>query len=81
MPYNKKALGLVISRLRTRRGLTQECFSGLAGISRSHLALIESGRRIVRLDTFCRLAEALRMRPSELMAQVEAESAGPRPED
>ena len=32
MPYNRKAFGIVISRLRVRKGLTQE---GLSGLERS----------------------------------------------
>ena len=33
MPYDKKAFGIVISKLRVEKGLTQERFSGLAGIA------------------------------------------------
>lgn len=73
MPYNSTAFGIVVSRLRTQRGMTQECFSAFAGIARSHLAMLESGRKTVRLDTFCRIAEALKMTPSQLMRLVEAE--------
>lgn len=32
MPYNRKAFGIVISKLRVQKGLTQEHLSGLAGI-------------------------------------------------
>lgn len=71
MPYNSKTFGLVISRLRIARGLSQEVLSGLAGISRSHLAMVEAGRKTVRLDTLWRLAEALGIRPSELLAACE----------
>lgn len=78
MPYNSKALGIVVSRIRTERGITQECFSAFAGISRSHLTMIENGRKTVRLSTFWRIAEALGLRPTELMRQVEAEAAADR---
>lgn len=71
MPYNSKAFGLVISRLRIARGLSQETLSGLAGISRSHLAMIETGRKTVRLDTLWKLADALNTRPSDLLAACE----------
>ena len=47
MPYNRKAFGLVISRLRTQKGLTQERMSGLAGIARSHLVALENGEKTV----------------------------------
>ncbi len=74
MPYNSKAFGTVISRLRVQKGLSQEAASGLAGISRSHLAMLESGRKTVRLDTLWRIAETLGIRASELVALLEAES-------
>ena len=73
MPYNSKAFGIVISRLRAQRGLTQDVLSGLAGIARSHLAMLESGRKSIRLDTMWRIADALGMRPSALIRLVEEE--------
>ena len=42
MPYSSKTIGLVISRLRIQKGLTQETLSGLSGISRSHLIMLET---------------------------------------
>jgi len=73
MLYNSKALGLVISRLRTEKGLSQEALSGLAGISRSHLAALESGRKNVRVDTLWRVAQALGTPASDLLRLTEAE--------
>lgn len=74
MPYNNKAFGTVVSRLRTRKGVTQERFSAFAGIARSHLTTLENGKKTVRMDTFCTIAEALELRPSELMRLVEQET-------
>ena len=74
MPYNRKAFGLVIGRLRIRKGLTQERLSGLAGIARSHLAALEKGEKTIRLDTLWDLAYALELKPSELLRLVEKES-------
>ena len=73
MSYNSKAFGMVISRLRTGRGMTQERFSAFAGIARSHLTMLENGKKRVRLDTFCRIADALELSPSALMRLVEEE--------
>ena len=73
MPYNRKAFGIVISRLRVRKGLTQEGLSGLAGIARSHLAALENGEKTVRLDTMWRIADALGIRPSDLIRRTEEE--------
>lgn len=74
MSYNSKAFGIVISRLRGRRGFTQERFSAFAGIARSHLTMLENGRKVVRLDTFFRIAQALEIAPSQLMRLVEEET-------
>ena len=75
MPYNKKAFGVVISKLRVQKGLTQENLSGLAGIARSHLAALENGEKTVKLDTMWRIADALGISPSELIRKTEAESS------
>lgn len=39
MEFDKKAAGRVIRRLRLERRLSQEVFSGFAGLARSHLAI------------------------------------------
>ena len=36
-------VGAVIRRKRMERGMTQELLSGLAGIARTHLTMIENG--------------------------------------
>ena len=71
-------VGSVIQQVREEKGLSQEVVSGFAGIGRTHLSAIERGERRPTLDTFFRIAEAMRLRPSELMARVETamESSG-----
>jgi len=71
MPYNSKAFGIVISRLRVQKNLTQEQLSGLANIARSHLAALESGQKNPKLDTIWKLAEALNIKPSQLIRMTE----------
>lgn len=73
MPYNKKAFGIVISKLRVQKNLTQEQMSGCAGIARSHLVALENGEKTARLDTVWRIADALHINPSDLIREVEAE--------
>ena len=69
MKYNSRITG----HLRTQRGMSQEVLSGLAGVARSHLAMIETGSKNANVDTLWRIAEALDMRLSELIQLVEAE--------
>lgn len=73
MEYNYRFTGLVIGRLRVQRGISQEVLSGLAGIARSHLAMIEGGAKNASVGTLWRIAAALDMPLSELLRRVEAE--------
>ena len=75
MPYDNRITGWVIMNLRQDKGLTQEVVSGLAGIPRSHLAMIESGRVSPKVDTLWRIADALGIKLSELMRLVEEDSS------
>lgn len=72
MRYDNKITGIVVRELRTKKGLTQEVLSGLASIPRSHLAMIESGRISPKIDTLWKISEALGMKLSEMIEQVEA---------
>lgn len=73
MEFNEKAVAIVVRRLRKKRGLSQEVLSGLAGMERSHLGMVETGGRIPNLYTIWRISDALDMRPSELVALIEEE--------
>ena len=73
MQFDGAAVGRVIRRIRRRRGLSQEVVSGLAGIARTHLTMIENGSKQANLETVWKIALALDMQPSELIRQVEEE--------
>lgn len=77
MDYNYRIAGRVVGRLRTQRNLSQETLSGLAGIARSHLAMIETGSKNANVDTLWKIAEALGMRLSELVGLIEEEHERP----
>lgn len=74
MEYRSEVIGGVIRRLRQEAGLSQEVLSGLAGIHRSHLSMIETGAKQPNLKTIWCIASALNLRPSQLVALFEAES-------
>ncbi len=67
-------VGQVICELRNKKGLSQEVTSGLAGISRTHLSMIEKGRRKPTLDTIFKISEALNVSPSEIIKIIEEKS-------
>ena len=73
MQFNPGTAGSVIRRLRTQKHMTQELLSGLAGIARSHLSMIETGAKQANFETIWRIALALDMKPSQLVAQIEEE--------
>ena len=66
-------VGQVIQRLREQKKQSQELVSGFAGIGRTHLSAIERGERKPTLDTFFKIADALDVKPSVLMAAIEEE--------
>lgn len=73
MQFNHKAVGAVIRRLRLQKGMTQELLSGLAGIARTHLSMIEVGSKQANVATLWRIADALDLRLSQLIAMSEQE--------
>ena len=72
IPYDSRITGKIIRELRIKQGISQEVLSGLAGIARTHLTMIENGGKNANLDTLWRIAEALGMKLSELIQMIEA---------
>ena len=71
LEFENRAVGRVVRRLRKERGLSQEVFSGLAGIARSHLAMIENSSKQPNFETIWRIANAFNMAPHELVFMIE----------
>ncbi len=71
--FNNKAVGKVIRKLRKEKGLSQEVFSGLAGIARSHLSMIESGDKHANFETIWKIANAFKIPPHQLVKVIEEE--------
>ncbi len=74
MQFDKNAVGRAVRKLRNEKRLSQDVLSGLAGIARSHLSMIENGSKQANFETIWRLALALDMRPSELVERIEQEA-------
>lgn len=60
-------------RRRSDLNLSQEKLAEAAGIHRTYVGGIERGERNVSLINILNLAEALELRPSELMKRYEAQ--------
>ena len=72
--FNNLAIGKVIRRLRKEQNLSQEIFSGLAGIARTHLSMIESGAKQPNFETIWRIANAFGVSPHVLVKYIEEEA-------
>lgn len=73
MQFDTIVIGNVIRNIRKKRGLSQEVVSGLAGIARTHLTMIENGTKQPNLETIWKIALALNMYPSDLLRIIEQE--------
>ncbi len=71
--FDHKAVGKVICRLRKERKLSQEVFSGFAGVARSHLAMIETGDKQPNFETIWRIANAFEIPVHLLVKMIEDE--------
>lgn len=71
--FDNSAVGRTIRSLRNKTDVSQDVLSGFAGIARTHLTMIENGDKQANFETLWKIANALDMRPSELVTPIEAE--------
>ena len=71
--FDNTAIGRVIRRERKARKLSQEVFSGLTGMARSHLSMIETGEKQANFETLWRISNTLGILPHELVQMIECE--------
>lgn len=64
--------GSVVRQYREQRRWSQEVLADAAGLNRSYLGEIERGVAVPSLATIAKLAGALELSLSELMARLEA---------
>lgn len=65
------AFGVVLRRLRHAAGLSQEDLGLESGVQRNFISLIETGQNQPTIGTIFRLAIALGVRPSKMIAEAE----------
>ena len=66
-----RALGETIRKQRARRGYSQERLADLSGLHRTYIGGVERGERNISVVNIVRLAKALELRASELLADVD----------
>ena len=64
-------VGKVIQEFREKKNLSQEVVSGLADIGRTHLSAIERGVRKPTLETFFKICDAMDVKPSVVIKEIE----------
>lgn len=67
-----QAFGKVLREMRIEAGLTQEQLGLEAGVRRTFVSILELGEQQPTLTTITKLASALGVKPSALVARVEA---------
>ena len=70
-PELQVRLGEVIRSRRSKSGLSQEAFADVVGLHRTYIGAIERGERNVSLFNLERLAAALGVKLSLLIAEAE----------
>ncbi len=72
-------IGAALRRLRLTAGMTQEQLALESGVQRNFVSLIELNRNQPTISTIAKLARALGMKASQLVAEAEHEAqARPR---
>jgi len=66
-----RRLGIRIRELRTQRGWSQEAFADVAGVHRTYMGHLERGEKNVSFLSILRVANALGITLSELLAGLE----------
>jgi transcriptional regulator with XRE-family HTH domain len=70
-PSRPQAFGEALRQLREERGLSQEAAALACGIDRSYYGKIERGMKSPTLGTVWKIADALEVQASGLLAQTE----------
>lgn len=72
-----RQFGQILREIRESRGLSQEDLGFESGYHRTYISLIERGLKTPSLKTIFQVAQALGIKPSELIQRIETGSPGP----
>ena len=62
-----ESIGRKIAMTRSEKGMSQEDLAGVAELNRGYLSRIENGRVSFSMPIFLKIAEALKVKPEELL--------------
>lgn len=66
-----KSLGLAVQEFRKGAAMTQDDLAEKSGLTQGYISMIESGRRIPRLQNLEDIARTLRVRVSTIIGRAE----------
>lgn len=66
----RRTFGANVRRFRTAAGLSQEAVAERMGVDRAHVSSMERGRQNATLLTIWQAAEALGVRPADLLDET-----------
>ncbi len=64
-------LGRVIKEIRLSKNLSQEKLAEIGEFERSYISKVETGARKIQFVTLVRLAQALEVKPSDIVVKIE----------
>lgn len=70
-PRIQTAFGQVLKELRNEHGLSQQQLAFDSDLDRTYISLLERGLRLPTLGTVFRIAEVVKVTPSNIVARVE----------
>lgn len=65
----RRRLGENTKRERVKRGISQQSFAKMVGVSQAYLSLVESGDKNVGFNNLCKIADGLGVTIGELADQ------------
>ncbi len=71
IPRLQNTFGQVLKELRDEHGLSQQQLAFDSELDRTYISLLERGLRLPTLGTIFKIAEVLKLSPSDMVARVE----------
>lgn len=70
----KEAFGIVLRRLREKKGITQEQLAFRCNLHRTYIGLLERGLRQPTISTIFSIGKELKIKPSTIIKLTEQET-------
>ena len=71
VPYLREATAIILKKIRTEAGISQNELADFAGLSRSYIAAAEAGKTGFSGDALFLIADVLKISPADFITQVD----------